>query len=147
MEFRQWLLKNVGGFAVIILALATLLLFLGFDISRRTDTIVRQRQDLASRSQALSSLALLRSEAERANKIKEAIQDFLPTGDQLIVFPKSLESSAKNNQLSFGFTFNSEIAGSVSEPAINNFTLVTHGLYGNFLNFYFGYSWSLRQFS
>lgn len=135
MEFRQWLLKNVGGAAAAVLILAVLLLLLGLDISRRTGAIIRQRQDLASHSQSLNSLALLRSEAERANKIRGAIQDFLPSGDQLISFPKSLEGLAKSNQLGFGFTFNSEVAGSVAEPAVSNFTLVTRGLYNNFLNF------------
>jgi len=134
-EFRQWLLKNGGIALAVILFLATLFLLLGRDIASRTAMIRKQRQDLLLRSQAINSLALLRSEGERAENTFKAIKDFLPTSDQLVSFSNVLENLAKSNQLGFGFTFNSEVPASESEPGINYFTLTSSGAYNNFLNF------------
>ncbi|MBI3046323.1 MAG: hypothetical protein HYY86_02170 [Candidatus Harrisonbacteria bacterium] len=135
MEFRQWLLKNGGIALAVILFLAILLLLLGRDISSRTAMIGKQRQDLLLRSQAINSLALLRSEGEKSENIFKAVKDFLPTSDQLISFPNTLENLAKNNQLGFGFAFNAEVPASESEPGVNTFTLTSSGAYNNFLNF------------
>lgn len=135
MEFKNWFLKQISISLTVILLLAALLLLIGRDISLKTANIKQQRQDFSLRSQALNSLAFLRSEAERSKNILKAIQDLLPQSDQLINFPKSLEGLAKNNQLSFGFSFNSETPAEENKPAINAFTLNLSGQYNNFLNF------------
>jgi len=135
MEFKQWLLKNGTVALAAIIFLITLLLLLGQDISSRTTAIKKQREELFLRSQALNSLAFLRSDAEKSERILVALKNLLPTNDQLINFPKSLEDLAKNNQLGFGFTFNSEESSTEKKPGINNFTLTLSGTYNNFLNF------------
>lgn len=135
MEFKKWFLKQVGISLIASLLLATLLLLLGRDISLKTANIKKQRQDLFLRSQALNSLASLRSESERSKNISKAIQELLPVSDQIINFPKSLENFARSNQLNFGFAFNSEVPAEENKPTINAFTLNLSGQYNNFLNF------------
>lgn len=134
-DFRQWLLRNAGGSLALIVLMGALLLFLGKDIADRTAGIQKQRQELALRSQSLDSLASLHLEAEKAKRLLEAIQGLLPPSDQLISFPKNLETSARNNRLGFGFTFNSEEAAKENQPGINTFTFTASGFVNSILNF------------
>lgn len=135
MEFRQIFIRNLGITGIIVLALTALILFLGKDISGRAGKIQNQRRELSVRLQSLESLASLRANSERANKIFDAIQGMLPLKDQLIGFSKNLESLAKSNQLGFGFKFESEIPSTETQPGINSFILTTSGSYSNFTRF------------
>lgn len=134
-NFRQWLLRSAGGPLALIILMAALLLFLGKDIAARTADIQKNRQELALRSQSLNSLASLHLEAEKAKRLLEAVQALLPPGDQLISFPKNLETLARNNRLGFGFTFDSEEAAKEDQPGVNAFTFTASGPFIGILNF------------
>ncbi|MBI4991810.1 MAG: hypothetical protein HZB99_01175 [Candidatus Harrisonbacteria bacterium] len=134
-DFNRWLLKNIGVASGVILALVALTILLGNDISRRLDTVIRQRRDLVERSEVFNYLATLRFDSERAKKLSDQLQNSLPTKDQLIGFSKNLENLAKDNQLGFGFQFESEVLSTDLAPGINNFTITSNGSYSNFLRF------------
>ena len=134
-DFQKWLIWNVGGSTAAIAVLVILLLLLGSDISKRASAIRNERQGSAFRLQAVESLVLLRSGAGQAEKQKIILEDSLPDKDQLVGFSKQLESIAKNHQLGFGFSFESETAGSETAPGTNNFTMTLGGAYQNFLRF------------
>lgn len=135
MEFKQWLLKNIGVAAGVSFILALLILFLGGDISNRVRKIKSQRRDLITRSQSIESLASLRADASRAEKLLESLQNALPTKDQLIGFSKTLEKFAKNNRLDFGFSFGAETPSTNAAPGANEFVLTSGGAYANFIRF------------
>lgn len=135
MEFKQVLIRNgiIGG--TLILITVILLLFLKGDISDRTMKIQNQRKDLASRLSIVESLAALRKDSVKAENLLTTLQNSLPTKDQLFGFSRALENSAKSNQLGFGFSFETEIAGTDSTPGINNFIFTVSGSYANFIRF------------
>ncbi len=135
MEFKQAIIRSLAVAFALIAALSLLLLLIGNDISARVKNIQSNRQELSFRLQSLESLASLRSGSERASKILETIQNFLPPRDQLVGFSKVLENFAKNNQLGFGFQFESERQSTETVPGINNFILTSSGGYSNFLRF------------
>lgn len=136
MEFKNWLFKNSAISGASILILTILVFLLGSDLANRAEKIKSQRLDLAIRLQSLSSLAALRTDSQKAEKLLINLQETLPSRDQLIGFSKALELIAKNNKLGFGFSFESEQAGTESSPGINYFNLTGSGSYGNFINFF-----------
>lgn len=135
MEFRQWLTRNIGGTILGLLIITAFIFFLAKDISNRTETIKERRRELTSRLQAFGSLALLRSDAERAGKLFVELQNSLPQKDQLIGFSKALEGFAKNNQLDFGFFFEAEAVSTDVLPGRNEFKVTSSGSYANFIRF------------
>ena len=135
MEFKQALTRNLTIALTLIAALFLFLLLIGNDISGRVENIQNDRRELSFRLQSLESLAALRSGSEKADKLFATIQNFLPPRDQLVGFSKILENFARNNQLGFGFKFESEIPSAETAPGINNFILTSSGAYSNFLRF------------
>ncbi|OGY63934.1 MAG: hypothetical protein A3I89_00550 [Candidatus Harrisonbacteria bacterium RIFCSPLOWO2_02_FULL_41_11] len=135
MEFRHWLLKNLGVSAVVFLALAGFIILSGRDISGKAAIIQVRRQEVAQRLKALESLALLRADAKQAEKLLEKLHSALPAKDQLIKFSKNLESFAKKNGLGFGFAFESETKSTETMPGANNFVVTVSGNYENFTKF------------
>ena len=135
-EFRNWLLRYVGLYVGISLALGVLIVFLGRDIGIRAAQIASQRQDLSLRLQAFESLATLRSGEDRAKEFSAALEASLPEKDDLIAFPKALEGFARNNQLGFDpVEFESEEPSAEGLPGSNNFVMRTNGSYTNFIRF------------
>ena len=136
MEFKNWLFKSLAVSGISILILVILVLVLGSDLAKRAEKIKNRRLDLAVRLQTLGSLAALRIDSQKAEKLLINLQETLPSKDQLIGFSKTLESIAKNNKLGFGFSFGPEQAGTESSPGTNYFNLTGSGSYGNFINFF-----------
>ncbi len=102
----------------------------------RAMEIGSQRQELASRLRAFESLTALRSGEERAKEFSTALEKSLPEKDELIAFPKALESFARNNQLTFEpVEFESEILSEAGVPGVNNFIFRARGPYANFIRF------------
>lgn len=134
-DFKKWLLWNAGGAAAGAVILIIFLLLLGNDLSRRVSLIQTERQQLAARLQSIESLISLRSGSDRAAKQQAILEKALPNKDQLIGFSKELEQLAKSNQLGFGFSFESETAGTETAPGKNNFTMTLGGSYPNVIRF------------
>ena len=134
-DFKQWVFRNsiISGTAV--LAMAILLVLVGGDITGRVKDIKIKRQDLASRTFLIESLASLRADASRADNLLGALKASLPPKDQLIGFSKTLEGFAKTNQLGFGFAFDSETVATESAPGSNSFTLTLKGSFSNLIRF------------
>jgi len=135
MEFRKWLIRNliIGGSAIAMLVIA--LLLVGNDIFQRVGNIQTSRQELSIRLKSFNSLVALRANAGEAEKITGTLQSALPTKDQLVGFSKVLEGYAKNNNLGFGFSFESETKATEKFPSTNMFTLTSSGPYGQFIRF------------
>jgi len=135
LDFRRWLLRNIGVSVSVVLVFAILIILLANDISHRADTIVQQRQDLVRRSEAFNYLATLRFDSEKAKELSGKLRNSIPTRDQLINFSKNFEGLAKNNRLDLGLFFESEIPSTDLVPGINNFKITSRGSYSDFLSF------------
>lgn len=137
-DFKQWLIWNAGGGGAAVGLLIIFLLLVGSDISSRAAGIGKNRENIKLRIQALNSLATLKTEAERADRLLPQLQNALPAkqSDRLLGFSKFLESGAKANQLSnFGFAFENEVSSTETTPGINNFILTLSGQHSNLLKF------------
>jgi hypothetical protein len=136
MEFRQWLIRNIGISLILILLIIVLIFLLGGDISGRADKIVGQRQDLAARIDVFDSLVSLRADVKRAEELSADLHTFLLTKDQLINFSETIENFAKNNQMDLNmFEFGSETVATETNPGVNDFTMIVSGSYPNFTRF------------
>jgi len=118
-----------------ILALAGLVLFIYMDIQASVLTITQKNNTLATRSNSLSSLAILRGEFEKAKPYFSLLENILPPRDQLLSFSKELEGIAKKNSLEFGFTFGEERLATPTEPGYIAFRATVTGTYAGLANF------------
>ena len=134
-DFKQWLIWNAGGGAAVLAVLFVLILSIGGDMSSRAGKIKMQRQDLEARLQSLDSLVSLRSGADRAGRLLPRLQDSLPSRDQLISFSKYLEAQARQNSLTFIFSFDTETPSTDAVPGINGFSMTLNGAYADYVRF------------
>lgn len=134
-DFKKWAIFQSSLLGGAILLISILIMLLGFDINSRTSNILEERKEILSRSTIAESLALLKSDAEKASPYTSILENTLPTKDQLIVFSRELDSLAKGRRLSFGFNFGKETASTVSEPGFNDFKAVISGPYAELVNF------------
>ncbi len=134
-DFKQWIIWNAGGGAAVLAVLFILILSVGGDMSSRAGKIRMQRQDLEVRLQSFNSLISLRAGADRAGRLLPQLQNSLPSKDQLISFSKYLETQAKQNNLTFLFSFDSETPSTDSVPGINGFSMTLNGAYADYVRF------------
>lgn len=132
---KRFYFYNIGIPAVIFAALFALTILLRFDIARRTAGIQELRSMLASRTQAVETLAVLRESAERARIYASVLGNILPTRDQLIGFPKEFELIAKKFDVRLSAAFGSETPATVTDPGMIEFTFSVRGAYQNIVAF------------
>lgn len=134
-NFYKNLLKRNTFYLLGILALAALLFFIYTNIQDSVLKISQERSALVSKSNALSSLASLRGEFEKAKPYFSLLENILPPRDQLLVFSKELEGLAKKNNLNFGFTYGEEKLSTDKEPGYIAFRISVTGGYAGLTNF------------
>lgn len=133
--FKRKLTTNISLFGGIVLILGGLLVILGFDIGSQTQKIRTQRESLVNRTQSVSTLANLQNDFNESQKYLSALENILPTRDQLIDFPRELEIAARNQNLGFGFSFGNEKSPSNSEPGATTFSVTLQGTQTQIFNF------------
>lgn len=132
---KRFYVVEAGVPALILAALLALAFLLRFDIARRVTAIEELRAGLASRAQAVETLAALRESAERARIYASVLGNILPTRDQLIGFPKEFELIAKKFDVRLSASFGSETAATVSEPGSIEFSFSVRGTYADIAAF------------
>jgi len=135
MNFRDWLIKNIGIATAIIILMLVFIFFLKTDINNRVSQIQFQGRSLAERIQSIESLTSLQANSKKSEELFNKLSESLPEKDQLIGFSKELEGYAKSNNLDFGFSFGNEVEGTDSAPGINSFVLTSKGTYSDFVKF------------
>lgn len=128
-NFYKNLLKHNTFYLIGILALAALLFFTYASIQDLVTKIDQERSALASKSNALSSLASLRGDFEKAKPYLSLLENILPPRDQLLVFSNELEGLAQKNNLQFGFTYGEEKPSTITVPGSLAFKISLTGNY------------------
>lgn len=114
---------------MVTLAISTgALYFLSQDLRSQVDQIVAGRASISERALMLESLADLKRTASQADVYKRAMDTVLVTQDQLIDFPRWLDSLARGRGVVFNFNF----TGDPVQPHDTNagyigFTLIVNG--------------------
>jgi len=134
-KFKKKLMINIIIAGSLIIVLMVLLILAAQDIKRRVAQIDSLRQELASRANALQSLATLKQDYEKAKPYSARLQTLLPTKDEVVNFPQNLNNIARTNKVELGFSFGAEKSASSGEPASIAFSLTSSSLYSDFLNF------------
>lgn len=132
---KKFLAVDVG----IPLITSALIVALSFtllrDIERRAGNIQDFQRTIASRANAVGTLASLRADAERARIYSSVLENILPTKDQLISFPKEFELIASKQHIRLAASFGNERAGTDAEPGAIAFTFKAQGTFPNILAF------------
>jgi Tfp pilus assembly protein PilO len=134
-NFYKNLLKHNVFYLAGIAVLAVLLFFVYSNIQDSVSKIKIERNALASKSGALSSLASLQEDFEKAKPYLTLLENILPPRDQLLVFSNELSGIAKQNGLDFGFTYGEEKASTDTTPGSLNFKISVNGSYNGIAGF------------
>ena len=113
-----------------VVALLGLLTFLlGADMSRLANKIQQAREEHAGRVAAVSAFATLQSDAIRARPYSNALENILPTKDNLIEFPKEMKELGRRNGIDVAITFGAEAQSSGKSPGSIRFAMTADGSY------------------
>ncbi len=134
--FSPRVIINLSILVGFLLFVSLLVSFLGNEIRDKAERIQSQRAEIEGRISDISRLAELRTAARNAEPALAQLVSLLPKRDELISFPRYLDTLAKNNRLQHQFTF----TGQESNPAENiagssNFKLTLNGAYRDVLAF------------
>ncbi len=134
MEFRKRLITTIIIVLVISAILGGALIFAASDISKRTEQIVRTKQDLLFRLQLTETLALLRKDSQEAQAYAYELNNILPHRDQLINFPRELSTIARQSEIELNSSLGKE---SVSDGNLTqtDFNMTSQGSLNDFINF------------
>ncbi len=135
MNFKKRLLITIGAPLSICLILVLGLFFVGSDISQKVNKIRELRGDLLFRTGLTNSLAILSQQSETAKNYDSQLQNILPSGDQLIAFPKNIISLAKQNNLNINATLGQKKSQEEEGLQQTEFNIEGQGPFENFVNF------------
>ncbi len=135
MGFKKRLIIIIGVPLGIILILIVSLFFLGSDISSRANQIKQLRENLTLRLQSTESLVSLRQDFKQAQEYSPALNNLLPTRDELVGFIHDLTMIAKQNELDFSSSLGQESPQTDKGLGQISFTITSQGKFDNFVNF------------
>jgi len=105
-------------------------------LSGQADKIVADRALTSQKTTALASLAGLKKDMVQAEVYKRAMDKMLVTQDQLIDFPRWLDSLARARQVVFNFSFvGDSVKPQGNSPGYIGFNLDAEGRFDNLTAF------------
>ncbi len=134
-KFYKNLLTRNWAYLLGITILIVMVFLLQSDLDSKLSQIKLQHVTLASKSNSLESLAILRGQSDKAAPYFSFLENILPPRDQLLSFSKEIEDMARKNNLEFGFTFGQETIGSGDQPGKIDFKVLVTGPYESVSNF------------
>jgi len=108
MSFKQQLLIILAIYLGLIVLLGAVLIFLGKDISEKTGKINQLQNEIALKTQSNESLAVLRQDYAKAQSYETALNNILPSRDQLLSFRRELETMASQSKIDFSVSLGKE---------------------------------------
>ncbi len=135
-NFRHNFWWRIGLPLLGVFALLGIAGWLASDITAQTDRIVQDRLLIRERSASLNKLAELKRLAPQALVYEQKLSAFLPTQEQLLDFPRMLDSLARVHQLALNFTFQGgQGAPQGSVPGYVGFSLDVQGTFNDIVGF------------
>jgi len=108
----------------------------GVNISSSTAKIVAAREEIATRTISLQSLASLRADyTNKARAYLNVLHNIVPQKDELIDLSKDIQAIASADNLEYGFTFIGENQPTGSDLGFVKFNLRLGGTLPNLLSF------------
>ncbi|HEY4475124.1 MAG TPA: type 4a pilus biogenesis protein PilO [Candidatus Paceibacterota bacterium] len=148
-NFKNRLFFELGLTAGLLVFLLAASIFVKFSMERRAEEITEGKKELAARSSAVNSLAILKKEAERAATYSEILENILPTNEKLIDFRKDLRTLSAENKLDFTFSFGADTPKDALRPGSVAFQMTVGGDAQRFteflkkieaMNYFFGFN-------
>jgi hypothetical protein len=118
-----------------VLVLSLTVLFLNSHITKQVEQMASQKRDIALRNRTIELLAGGNSDLKRAEPLLARLQSILPAKDTLLSFSRDVKAFGKQFDVTVGFSFGVEKAGTEAEPGTVNFSLSASGEYDNLMNF------------
>jgi hypothetical protein len=134
-DFRKKLLIQIGITVGSIVLLGILIAYVFGDVRSVGESIRATRAALVARTQAISSLSELRTDAARATLLVNQLRNALPSRESLFIFSEDINRIARENNITPTFSFGSEIAGSAGTPSKIEFLINVAGDYQAVLSF------------
>ena len=124
---------SIGGATAIVLMLV--LIYVGFDISQRTERIKESRLILNYSSRTGEKLAFLRLDLTAFEPYAGGLENALPDKEQLINLPRDLKTMAFQNSINITSNFSGEEFKSSSNFNWLGLTVGADGKFDNLINF------------
>ena len=121
-----------GGIAVLMAIIG----WLASDVQAQADRIRKDRVLIRDRSAAIAALADLKGRASQATFYEQKLSAFLPTQEQLLDFPRTLDNLARIRRISSNFAFRGgQTAPQGNMPGSIGFNLDLSGALEDILSF------------
>ncbi len=106
------------------------------DVNVQRGKVVQDRALIRARAASIAILAELKRNATHALRYEEKMNAFLPTQEQLLDFPRTLDNLARVRQLALNFGFQGgQTPPQGSTPGAVSFALDVSGAFENILGF------------
>lgn len=134
--FTPKIIINISIILGFLIMVAWLLSVLADEVQSKSQSVQEHRLEIASRIRAISELAELREDAREAQPAIELLNNTLPKRDELVTFPRYLDTIARENNVTLRFNF----VGEETPPEENKagqspFTITIAGNYANVISF------------
>jgi Tfp pilus assembly protein PilO len=135
-DFRKKVLISLGISLGIIIVICVLIAVVFGDFKAVGESIENITLTRVTKTQAISSLNLLKQDAEEAKIMANKLSNALPLREALFSFSEEMNRLARDMGLTSSFTFGNEIAsGSASAPSKAEFVMNVSGGYEQVLAF------------
>lgn len=126
-------LSVLAGFLIFVTLIIS---FLGRQINDKANRISEQRAEIEGRITSISRLAELKATAKEAEPGLAELRSLLPKRDELVSFPRYVNSLSSNHSLTPRFEFQGqEIEPTDDQAGTSGFYLSLTGSYRNILSF------------
>ncbi len=126
-----------AGIAVgMITLLAAVAGWFAADLSTQRSKVVQDRVLIRERSASIAILAELKRNAVQALRYEQKMNAFLPTQEQLLDFPRTLDNLARVRKLTLNFGFQGgQTPSQGNAPGAVSFALDVNGTFNDILGF------------
>lgn len=108
MGFKQQLIIVLAIYLGLIVLLGAVLIWLGNDISQKAGNINQLQNEISLKTKANESLAALRQDYAKAQSYETALNNILPSRDQLLGLRRELETMASQSKIDFSINLGKE---------------------------------------
>lgn len=134
-SFKFRLISNLSIALGVLLIIVIVLGYLGFDISKKADSISETQANLLKRVINITNLTKLKEQERVADAALFKLNNALPKRDSLFSVSRDLGDMAKNRSLSFASKFGEEIAAKDGKPGFIRLEMNVAGSYDNLVGF------------
>jgi hypothetical protein len=135
-SFKKYAWISFGIIFSTIIISAIALYFLAGDITARASAIAGNRLKIVNQYDDLASYAEIKRDAPEAAQYKTAMDELLPTQEELIQFPQWLETTAGTYNVTTDFSFGAVAPAAASTtPGTAAFSLTVQGKNDDIISF------------